>query len=92
MSECKVGGDIGKYCREGAYGNCWLLWSVRDGDPDEGGENDLESAKRHGKRTGILGARTHIESISKGWAGNGCPNREEALAVVREYLRQIEAM
>lgn len=89
MKECQCGGLIGKICREGVRGECWLLWSVRDGSLEDGAENDLLIAKKFGKPAGIKSALGHLEAIRDFHSQNGCQKIPEVIEAIQGNLRAI---
>ena len=79
-------------CRDGVRGECWLLWSVRDGGAEGGAENDLEIAKKHGKQKGLSSAEYHLGALLEPKNFSGCPHKKEAIEAVKEHKRQILLM
>ena len=92
MKECQCGGIIGKLCRENARGECWLLWSVRDGSVEDGAENDFEIAQKLGKAAGISSALGHLSAIRDFHSFRGCPRISEAIEAIKANLQKIRSM
>ena len=89
MKECQCGGIIGKMCRENTRGECWLLWSVRDGSLYDGGENDFEIAQKFGKTAGINSASGHLSAIRDFHSFEGCQKTSEAIEAVKANIQKI---
>lgn len=90
MKECGCGGIIGKICREGTVGECWLLWMVRDGSLEDGGENDLLIAKKFGKKAGLECATGHLSSKRDLHSYEDCLKRSEAIDAIKTNILAIQ--